>query len=286
MAHRHGDRPLVHPPTPPAVVPGTGRADGILTGMTPPGARPLIGVTSYRQPTRWWSWDRDAAVVPGVYLDMVVAAGGWPVLVPPLADGVVDDPAGVVAAICGPLVDAVDGLVVIGGGDVEAERFGQEPDPRNGGMSGFRDELELRLVEAALERDLPLLAICRGHQILNVLLGGTLVQQLPDLLGTTRHQPAAGAFGQVTVRPEPSTIVHRLLGDEAVVECSHHQAVDRVGESLLVSARSDDGVVEAVEVLGRSFAVGVQWHPEENGDVRLFAGLVDAARAVQARRTR
>jgi putative glutamine amidotransferase len=105
-------------------------------------------------------------------------------------------------------------------------------------------------------------------------------------LGTTRHQPAAGAFGEVTVRPEPSTIVHRLLGDETVVLCSHHQAIDVLGETLLVSARSDDGVVEAVEVLGRTFAVGVQWHPEENGDVRLFAGLVDAARSVQGRRAR
>ena len=254
--------------------------------MTPPGARPLIGLTSYRQDTRWWSWDRDAALVPGVYLDMVVAAGGWPVLVPPLTDGAVDDPDGAVAAVVGPLVDTLDGLVVIGGGDVSAERYGQDPDPRNGGMSAFRDELELRLLETALERDLPLLAICRGHQVLNVLLGGTLVQQLPDVLGTSRHQPAQGAFGEVTVRPEPATIVHRLLGDEAVVLCSHHQAVDAVGESLLVSARSDDGVVEAVEVLGRTFAVGVQWHPEENGDVRLFAGLVEAARHVQGRRTR
>ena len=254
--------------------------------MTPPGARPLVGVTSYRQETRWWSRDRDAALVPGVYLDVVVAAGGWPVLFPPLTGGVVDDPAGAVAAIAGPLIDAVDALIVIGGGDVAAERFGQEPDSRNGGTSEFRDELELRLLEAALDRDLPLLAICRGHQVLNVLLGGTLVQQLPDLLGTSRHQPAPGAFGQVTVHPEPSTIVHRLLGDVVEVECSHHQAIDTLGDSLLVSARSDDGVIEAVEVLGRSFAVGVQWHPEENGDVRLVAGLVDAARAVQARRTR
>jgi putative glutamine amidotransferase len=145
-------------------------------------------------------------------------------------------------------------------------------------MSQFRDELELQLLDAALERDLPVLAICRGHQVLNVLLGGTLVQQLPDLLGSTRHQPRAGAFGDVTVVTEPGTIVHRLLGERPVVQCSHHQAVEELGDSLLVSARSDDGVIEAVEVLGRTFAVGVQWHPEECGDVRLFAGLVEAAR--------
>jgi gamma-glutamyl-gamma-aminobutyrate hydrolase PuuD len=236
-------------------------------------------VTTYRQVTRWWSWDRDAALVPGAYLDTVLAAGGWPVLLPPLAEGVADEGDAVaVARMAGSLVDAVDGLVVIGGGDVSADRYGQEPDDRNGGMNECRDELELQLLDAALERDLPLLAICRGHQVLNVLLGGTLVQQLPDLLGTTRHQPQAGVFGEVTVRTEPGTIVHGLLGDETVVPCSHHQSIDTLGDSLLVSARSDDGVIEAVEVLGRSFAVGVQWHPEEHDDLRLFVGLVEAAR--------
>ena len=153
-------------------------------------------------------------------------------------------------------------------------------------MSDRRDDLELALLDGALDRDLPVLAVCRGHQVLNTLLGGTLVQHLPDLLGSTRHQPAAGAFGPVTVLTEPGTHVHRLLGPSAEVLCSHHQSVDAVGESLLVSARSDDGVVEAVEVLGRTFAVGVQWHPEESGDVRLFAGLVDAARTIQGRRAR
>jgi putative glutamine amidotransferase len=271
-------------PAAPAL-PDPGVGDGILAGMPDPGNRPLIGVTTYRQATRWWSWERDAAVVPGVYLDMVVAGGGWPVLVPPVGAGVADG-ADIVESAADPLLDALDGLVVIGGGDVTAARYRAEPDGRNGGMSDQRDELEFQLIEAALDRDLPLLAVCRGLQVLNVVLGGTLVQQLPDLLGSTGHQPAAGAFGEITVRCEPSTHVHRLLGDEAVVLCSHHQAVDALGESLLVTARSDDGVVEAVEVLGRTFAVGVQWHPEENGDVRLFAGLVEAARTVSARRSR
>ena len=254
--------------------------------MSSPVRRPLIGVTTYRQDTRWWSWDRDAAVVPGGYLDMVVAAGGWPVLIPPVgaAAGEPSDAAGVVASAVDPLMDALDGLLVIGGGDLSAGRYGQEPDPRNGGESDRRDELELQVLDAALDRDLPVLAVCRGHQVLNVLFGGTLVQQLPDVLGSARHQPQAGAFGVVTVHTEPATHVRRLLGEQVDVLCSHHQAVDVLGESLLVSARSDDGVIEAVEVLGRTFAVGVQWHPEENGDVRLFAGLVDAARDVAGRR--
>jgi len=251
--------------------------------MARPGDPPLIGVTAYRQDTRWWSWDRDAAVVPGAYLDVVVAAGGWPVLVAPVGPSVAD-PAGVVASAVEPLLDVLDGLVVTGGGDVSAGRYGQAPDDRNGGTSDERDELELQLIDAAVERDLPLLAVCRGLQVLNVRFGGTLVQHLPDLLGSGRHQPRAGAFGEVTVHTEPATHVHRLQGDTVDVLCSHHQAIDALGESLLVSARSDDGVVEAVEVLGRTFAVGVQWHPEENGDVRLFVGLVEAARAHAGRR--
>jgi len=246
--------------------------------MSRPGSRPLLAVTSYRQDTRWWSWDRDAAVVPGLYLDMVVEAGGWPVVVPPVGEAV-DDPVAVTASAVEPVLDAVDGVLVIGGGDVESARYGQEPDGRNGGMNDRRDELELQLVDAAIDRDLPVLAICRGHQILNVLFGGTLVQQLPDVVGSNRHQPALGAFGEVTVLTEPGTHVHRLLGASAEVLCSHHQAVDAVGESLLVTARSDDGVVEAVEILGRTFVVGVQWHPEEQRDLRLFAGLVEAARS-------
>jgi gamma-glutamyl-gamma-aminobutyrate hydrolase PuuD len=257
--------------------------------MPSPGSRPLIGVTAYRQDTRWWSWDRDAAVVPGAYLDVVVAAGGWPVLVPPVGDAAAagpEDAAAVVASAVEPLLDALDGLLVIGGGDVSSGRYGQDPDARNGGTSDLRDELEFQLLDAALDRDLPVLAVCRGHQVLNVLFGGTLLQQLPDVLGSTRHQPRAGAFGEVTVLTEPSTHVKRLLGDRAEVLCSHHQAIGAVGESLLVSARSDDGVIEAVEVLGRTFAVGVQWHPEENGDVRLFAGLVEAARRTADHRVR
>ena len=254
--------------------------------MSDPGRRPLVAVTTYRQETRWWSWDRDAAVVPGLYLDMVVEAGGWPVLVPPVGEagtGPSSRASGAVASGVEAVLDAVDGLVVTGGGDLSAARYDQHPDERNGGVSDARDELELELLEGALERDLPVLAICRGLQVLNVLQGGTLRQQLPDLLGTTRHQPRAGAFGAVTVATEPSTHVRRLLGPTAEVLCSHHQAVDALGESLLVSARSDDGVVEAVEVLGRTFAVGVQWHPEESRDVRLFDGLVGAARATVGR---
>ena len=116
-------------------------------------------------------------------------------------------------------------------------------------------------------------------QALNVHLGGDLVQQLPDRLGTVAHQPRPGAFGPVTVVTQPGSEVGRLLGVRTDVLCSHHQAVDRLGAGLLVTARSEDGVVEAVELPGHRFVVGVQWHPEETGDLRLFGALVRAAAA-------
>jgi putative glutamine amidotransferase len=262
--------------------------------MTDAVPRPLIGLSAYRQQTRWWSWDRDAAVVPGVYLDMVVAAGGWPVLLPPpdAADGrvmtAVGDAHAATAALLGtgvaPVLDALDGLVVIGGGDLASRRYGQEPDSRNAGTNDQRDELELQLLAGALGRDLPVLAVCRGLQVLNVLRGGNLVQHLPETVGSTTHQPAAGAFGPVVVTTEEGSTVRRLLGAQTEVLCSHHQAVGRVGEGLVVTARSEDGVIEAVELPDRAFTVGVQWHPEESGDVRLFAGLVAAAGALRRNR--
>jgi putative glutamine amidotransferase len=121
------------------------------------------------------------------------------------------------------------------------------------------------------------LAVCRGHQVLNVGLGGDLIQQLPDVIGSCLHQPGPGVFGPVTVVAEEGTSVRRLLGDRFEVLCSHHQAVDSLGQDLVVAARSEDGVIEAVELPDRRFVVGVQWHPEEDGDLRLFEALVAAA---------
>jgi putative glutamine amidotransferase len=229
----------------------------------------------YRQTTSWWSWERDAALVPGTYLDVVEASGGEALLLAPRGKGGGPPDPGRHDRVASVL----DGLVLIGGGDVDAARYGADPDPRNGGASGRRDELELGLLGAALERDLPVLAICRGMQALNVHLGGDLVQQLPDLLGTTVHQPRPGAFGPVTVVTEEGSRVRSLFGPRAEVLCSHHQALGRLGADLVVTARSEDGVVEAVELPGRRFVVGVQWHPEETGDVRLFEALVRAAAA-------
>jgi gamma-glutamyl-gamma-aminobutyrate hydrolase PuuD len=227
----------------------------------------------YRQTTSWWAWERDAALVPGRYLDVVEDAGGQPVLLPPPGEGA----AGPTGESLERLVGALDALVLIGGGDIDASRYGQIPDPRNGGTSDERDDLEFGLLAEALRRDLPVLAVCRGLQVLNVGLGGDLVQQLSEALGSTAHQPRAGAFGTVTVTAEEGSAVGRILGDRFDVLCSHHQAIGALGEGLVVTARSEDGVIEAVELPGHRFVVGVQWHPEEDRDVRLFEALVAAA---------
>lgn len=243
--------------------------------MSPIRRRPLVGVSMYRQTTSWWSWERDAALVPGVYLDVLESAGGQPVLIPPGSD---DPPGGESLGGVDGLVAVLDGLLLIGGGDIDARRYGQIADERNGGASDRRDEVELALLDAALRRNLPVLAVCRGMQLLNVHLGGDLVQHLPDTLGSDRHQPRPGTFGKIAVSTRPGTVVRGLLGEHTEVLCSHHQSVGTLGRALTVTATSDDGVVEAVELPGRPFVVGVQWHPEESRDATLFEALVEAAR--------
>jgi gamma-glutamyl-gamma-aminobutyrate hydrolase PuuD len=231
---------------------------------------PIVGVTTYRQQASWGPWDRPAAVLAVAYADCVAAAGGRPVLLPPCVG-----PGGDVASAPG-VVDALDALVLVGGGDIDPARYGQAPHRCAAGIDPARDRAELDLLIHALAADLPLLAICRGMQLVNVHLGGSLVQHLPDVTGSDAHQPAQGCFSAVDVVTEPGSVLSKVMGDTATVRCSHHQAVDRVGDGLVVSARATDGVVEALEIPGARFTVGVQWHPEEEADLRLFEALVSA----------
>ncbi len=227
--------------------------------------RPLIGISTYREKARWGAWDVPAVLLPASYGDAVFAAGGEPVLLP-TGSGT----AGIVARL--------DGLVMAGGADVDPARYGSAPGPHTLGLRPDRDAAELAVLQAALARDLPLLAICRGMQLLNVTLGGTLVQHLPDVPATGSHQLAPGVFAQREVRTEPRNELHRLLGPTAPVDCHHHQALDRIAPGLTPSARAEDGVVEAVEAADHRFCLGVQWHPEAGADRRLFDALVEAAR--------
>ncbi len=227
--------------------------------------RPVIGITTYRETARWGVWNCPAVLVPADYVRQVSGAGAVPVLLPPIADGV-------------DVLDRLDGLVLAGGADVDPARYGAERSPRTGPAATDRDDAELVLLAGALERDLPVLAVCRGLQLLTVLRGGSLVQHLPDVVGNDAHVPAPGSYGDNAVRIAPGSRLAGLVGTEAVWACHHHQAVDRLGDGLTAVAWADDGTVEAAELDGARFVVGVQGHPEVGDDARLFAGLVEAAR--------
>lgn len=232
---------------------------------------PIIGLTTYLEQARTGVWDVPAAFLPKVYFDAVTRSGGIAVLLPP-------QPAS--EEIASRVLDRIDGLIVTGGKDVDPARYGQEPHETTDAPRTDRDAWETALLTAAIERGLPFLGICRGAQVLNVALGGTLHQHLPEVIGSNRYQLGGGRFSTVGVLAEPGSAVGAMVGTaELPVEVYHHQAIDRVADRLRVTARSDDGVVEAVELDGVPFGVAVQWHPEQTlDDLRLFQGLVDAAR--------
>ena len=234
--------------------------------------RPVIGLTTYNEPARMLVWDREFAMLHASYLAATERAGGIAVLLPAPGTG-----AEQVRDRAEEVLDRVDGLVLTGGADVDPARYGQAPQERTSQPRVRRDEWEIALATAALRRGVPLLAVCRGLQILNVALGGSLHQHLPDVIGHDGHQPSPGTFGTVEVSTEPGTRTAELIGSRVQVRCHHHQAVARLAPGLTVTGRAADGTVEAVEVDGSSFAVAVQWHPEEDRqDARLFAALVRA----------
>ncbi|MGH3091702.1 MAG: gamma-glutamyl-gamma-aminobutyrate hydrolase family protein [Gaiellaceae bacterium] len=237
--------------------------------------RPLIGITSYAEEgVRWGVWELPAALVPLAYVQAVERAGGRPLLVPPSTDGVEET------------LDAVDGLLFPGGSDLDPELYGAEAHPETNGIRGERDRAELALLEAALARDMPLLAVCRGSQVLNVARGGDLVQHLPELVGDEKHKHTPGVFADHDVDLGANTRLQRLLGDRAPVKSHHHQGYGRIGGGLVESAWAEDGTVEALEDPSRRFTLGVLWHPEAGEDSALFEALVDEARRYRRERRR
>ncbi|MDH5277576.1 MAG: gamma-glutamyl-gamma-aminobutyrate hydrolase family protein [Actinomycetota bacterium] len=227
--------------------------------------QPVIGISAYREPARWGVWDMPAVLVPAGYVDHVAAAGGVPLVVPPAS------------ALHPDLLDRLDGLVLAGGADLDPSRYDEPPHPETAGWRPDRDAGELAMLAQALQRDLPVLGICRGLQIMAVHAGGRLEQHLPDVVGHEQHRPEPGRFGEHAVRTHPGSLVHRVLGDRIEVRSYHHQGVADPG-SLAVTGWADDDTVEAVEIPGRRFALGVLWHPEAADDPRLFEALVAAAR--------
>ena len=234
--------------------------------------RPIVGITSYAEEARWGVWELPAALIPLSYVRAVEKAGGRALLVPPCPEGVEET------------LDALDGVILSGGADLDPESYGAEAHPETNGTRPERDSAELALLERALARDMPVLAICRGSQVLNVARGGDLVQHLPEVVGHENHKHTPGVFADHGVEMVPGTRLHEVVGEHAPVKSHHHQGYGRLGEGLREAARADDGTVEAIEDPSRRFVLGVLWHPEEDEDSALFAALVQEAKRYREER--
>jgi putative glutamine amidotransferase len=235
--------------------------------------RPLVGITSYAEEARWGVWEAPAALIPLSYVQAIERAGGRPLLVPPSLEGLDET------------LDALDGLLFSGGSDLDPDTYGADAHPETNGVRPERDRAELALLEAALARDLPVLAVCRGSQVLNVARGGDLVQHLPEVVGHERHKHTPGVFADHDVEVLPGTMLRELVGEHAPVKSHHHQGFGTIGAGLRASARAEDGTVEALEDPSRRFALGVLWHPEAGEDAALFEALVAEARRYREERS-
>ena len=229
--------------------------------------KPLIGLTSYREQASWGVWNQPADLLPVMYADAIVRAGGVPLVLPPATD----DPDAAAA-----VVSRLDGLVVSGGADVDPSAYGEEPHERTIAWRPDRDAWELALLTSAAAQNLPTLGVCRGMQVMAVATGGTLEQHAPDKVGHDEHSPGADAFGDIEVTVAEDSRLHAILGPNVTVHCHHHQSV-RSHPGYAATAHAADGLLEAMEAEGPRFCLGVQWHPEAGRDQRLFDALVAAA---------
>ncbi len=224
----------------------------------------------------WGAWNEVVDMLPHTYSRAVQRAGGVAVVLPPDVRAARDP---------NRVLDLLDALLLAGGSDIGPGTYGAKPHPETKGVHPPRDELELALARRALERDMPVLGVCRGMQMLTIVTGGTLHQHLPDVLGHDEHRHAPGTFADHEVRLEPGSLAARTVGAErTAVKSHHHQGPDRLGRGLLATGVSEpDGSVEAVELTDRSFALGLLWHPEEDEASRVIGAFVEHARAkVQA----
>ncbi len=235
---------------------------------------PRIGLTSYRARAQFGVWDESSDLLPAAYTDVVAACGGAALLLPPADPTLADD-----------VLDALHGLVITGGPDVDPSRYHAAPGGHTDPPQPGRDAWELALTAAALERGLPLLGVCRGMQVMAVALGGTLCQHLPDVVGNDSHRPTLGAYGRHPVSLAADSRLAELIGTRTDVASHHHQAVDQLPATATPTGWADDGTLEAFEVVGPSWATAVQWHPEVYDGQPLFRGFVSACAAWRAERS-
>jgi putative glutamine amidotransferase len=231
---------------------------------------PLIGIPAVRERARWSFWDRTAHLVGDSYIGVVQRAGGLAVILP-------IDPRAPERVI-----DTLDGLLLIGGADVDPGSYGAEPDPSVESTYPDRDAFEIALIQGALERDLPVLGICRGMQVLNVALGGTLLQNIAGPDGSNIHRRRLGGFEDTEnhIQLDEGSLAERAAGEGLhVAHCHHHQALDRLGEGLVISGRAvEDDLPEAIESADGRWILGVQWHPEARDESAIVEAFVEKAR--------
>jgi putative glutamine amidotransferase len=240
--------------------------------------RPVIGICTALERASWSVWNQPAALLPLAYVEAVQRAGGLAVMLPP-DPLLVEDPE--------PALGLIDGLILAGGADLDPASYGQQAHAETHDTVPERDAVEIALVRAAIERDLPLLGICRGMQLINVACGGTLLQHLPERFGHEQHRRVVGSFdgSEHDVALTEGSLAASAANEAVhVTKSHHHQGVDRLGEGLLVSGVSSfDGLPEAIELPDRRFVLGVQWHPEADPSSPVVGALVAACERVAAR---
>jgi putative glutamine amidotransferase len=244
-------------------------------------ARPAIGICTSLTEAAWGVWNQRAALLPYGYVAAVQRAGAMALLIPP-DPALIDEP--------DQVLDRVDGLILAGGNDVDPACYGAEPHPETIGIVAERDQVELALARRAVQRDMPVLGICRGMQLLNVAFGGTLRQHLPEEFGHEEHRRVPGSFegSDHDVRLKPGSLAALAAGEDLhQTKSHHHQGVGRIGEGFEVTGVATlDGLPEAIEAPACRFVLGVQWHPEADERSRVIAALVDHARAALADQAR
>jgi putative glutamine amidotransferase len=244
----------------------------MVWGMT----RPVIGICTAIERAQWSVWDQPAALLPLAYVEAVQRAGGLVAMLPP-DPLLADDPQ--------PALELIDGLILAGGADIDPASYAQQAHPETVGTVPERDAFELALARGAIARDMPVLGICRGMQLINVACGGTLVQHLPERFGHEEHRRVPGSFdgAEHDVILTEGSLAARAAGETVHMSKSHHhQGVELLGEGLLVSGTSMlDELPEAIELRDASFVLGVQWHPEADLESSVVGALVVAAAAAR-----